>query len=128
MKLMEFCDGIQHIGIPTDRYDETICFYEKIGFDITYETVNEGNKVGFLKFETLVLEVYESADVSPRDGAVDHFAVNCNNIDAAYENAVKEGYEIMEPGIRKLPFWANGIRFFIIAGPNKEKIELCQIL
>ena len=128
MRLMEFCDGIQHIGIPTNRYEETIAFYEKIGFGATYQTVNEGNKVGFLKFESLELEVYESTDISPRDGAVNHFAVNCNDIDATYESAVKEGFEILEPGIRELPFWANGIRFFIIVGPNKEKIEFCQIL
>ncbi|MDD3243533.1 MAG: VOC family protein, partial [Eubacteriales bacterium] len=33
------------------------------------------------------------------------------------------------PGeVKGLPFWANGVRFFTILGPNAEKIEFSQML
>ena len=30
--------------------------------------------------------------------------------------------------IRFLPFWERGVRFFILEGPNGEKVELIQKL
>ena len=31
-------------------------------------------------------------------------------------------------GIEELPFWENGVKFFMIKGPNEERIEFCQKL
>ena len=34
--------GIQHIGIPTDKYSETLDFYKSLGFeDINQEEIKE---------------------------------------------------------------------------------------
>ena len=38
------------------------------------------------------------------------------------------GFTILDEGIRSLPFWDNGIRFFNVLGPNKEVVEFGQIL
>ena len=35
---------------------------------------------------------------------------------------------MLTPGINSLPFWEKGIKFFIIEGPNRERIEFCEIL
>ena len=43
---------------------------------------------------------------------------------------VKDGDEssTTKDTIHFLPFWDNGVRFFTIEGPNKEKIEFSQYL
>ena len=38
------------------------------------------------------------------------------------------GYKLLTDGIQSLDFWENGIQYFIIEGPNKEKLEFCQKL
>ena len=73
MSLKEQINGLQHIGVPARNMEETITFYEKLGFETAFETVNDGNRVVFLKFASLVIEAYESRDCllytspSPRD-------------------------------------------------------------
>ena len=34
---------------PAKDFDETVEFYKTFGFELVYETVNEGNRVGFLR-------------------------------------------------------------------------------
>ena len=38
------------------------------------------------------------------------------------------GYELLDDAVRFLPFWARGVRFFTILGPNGEKVEFSQKL
>lgn len=58
MKLKEQLNGIQHVGIPTNDIEKTIRFYETLGFEVAFQTVNEGadEKIAFLKLNTLVIE------------------------------------------------------------------------
>ena len=63
------------------------------------EEANE--KVAFLKLNTLVVETYENK--------------------AAALNTTADT-------IHFLPFWENGVKFFTIEGPNKEKVEFSQYL
>ena len=35
MEIKDFCTGVQHIGIPTKDIEETIRFYEQLGFTLT---------------------------------------------------------------------------------------------
>ena len=62
MNLREQLNGVQHIGIPTNDIENTIEFYQKLGFEIAFRTVNEeaNEKVVFLKLHTLVIETYEN--------------------------------------------------------------------
>jgi len=39
-----------------------------------------------------------------------------------------EKYTVITDGIEELPFWENGVKFFMIKGPNEERIEFCQKL
>ena len=71
MSLKEQINGLQHIGVPTKNMEETIAFYEKLGFETAFETVNDGDRVVFLKFASLVIETYESKDAAMKSGAVD---------------------------------------------------------
>ena len=104
MDLTTYSTGIQHIGIPTNDIETTIAFYHKLGFETAFETVNEeaNERVAFLKLGTLVIEIYDY--------------INENGLNTTSDT------------IHFLPFWENGVRFFTIEGPNKEKVEFSQFL
>lgn len=130
MQLSQIITGIQHIGIPTNDIEATAAFYKSLGFQCIYDTINEasGEAVCFLRLKNLCMEVYQNGAAALRAGAVDHIAIDVSNIDAAYQAVSDLGCTFFEEGISFLPFWENGIRYFIILGPNQEKIEFCQIL
>ena len=46
MKLQDNATGFQHIGFPTNDLQETIAFYEKLGFRVALHTYNEGSNAG----------------------------------------------------------------------------------
>lgn len=130
MKISEFANGIQHIGLPTNNMDATIAFYEGFGFTNKYETINQkvNERVAFLELKGLVIEAYENRQAAMRSGAIDHIAIDVKDVEGAYRLAQEQGYEIVSDGIEALPFWENGVKFFIILGPNQERIEFNEIL
>lgn len=127
--IKDYLKGIQHIGIPTRHFEETKAFYEKLGFEAVHEPDPEkvGQRIMFLQLQDLVLEFYEDEETR-RDGAINHIAMDCSDIEAAYEEAGKLGLRIVSKGIEALPCWKNGIRFFIFEGPNGERLEIDQKL
>lgn len=127
-KILNTCDGLQHIGIPTGNMEKTCAFYTELGFEKVYETVLHGTQhVVFLRFGNLTLECYEG-ECAGKAGAIDHIAINCTDIEAAYATVKENGYTIVSDGIEELPFWENGVRFFTIEGPDAVKVELNQYL
>lgn len=128
MKVKDFCTGIQHIGIPTNDMVETIRFYESLGFDVTLKTNNNGEVVAFLQLHNLVIETYENKCAAMQVGAIDHIAVDVKNIDSLFELMKAQDYLLLDSQVNSLPFWKNGVKFFTISGPNKEKIEFCEKL
>lgn len=122
--------GIAHIGVPTNDIEATKKFYQTIGFDIILETLNEEamEKVCFLSLGNLTIETYENKQAAMKPGAVDHIAINVEDIDAAYKFINEAGLNNTKDFINFLPFWEQGTKFFTIEGPNKEKIEFSQIL
>lgn len=130
MKLGDYAAGLQHIGLPTNNMDETIGFYQSLGFEKVYETINQkaGERVAFLRLAGLTIEAYENRQAPLRAGAIDHIALDVNDVEGAFALAREQGYEIVSDGIESLDFWDNGVKFFIILGPNKERVEFNQIL
>lgn len=130
MNLQTYTTGIQHIGIPTNDIEKTIEFYKKLGFETALQTINEeaGEKVAFLKLKTLVIETYENKKAKLTNGAIDHVAINVKNIEEVYHYIEENQMNTTNDEIHFLPFWENGVRFFTIEGPNKEKVEFSQYL
>lgn len=134
----ELISGLQHIGLPTNDIEETIAFYEILGFKVVYRTVNPnrqesesqsaGEQVAFLRLGDIIIETYENKQAALTHGAWDHIALNVTDIEAALRLAEEKELDIQEPGIQFLPFWENGVKFFIITGPNREKVEFNQYL
>ena len=128
MSLKEQLNGLQHIGVPTKNIEETIEFYGKLGFEIAFQTVDDGGKVAFLKLGNLVIETYENEDATMKSGAVDHIALDVKDIEKVYELINQEGLNTTQDTVHFLSFWENGVKFFTIEGPNKEKVEFSQYL
>lgn len=130
MNLREQLNGVQHIGIPTNDIEKTIEFYQKLGFEIAFQTVNEeaNEKVVFLKLYTLVIETYENKAAAMQAGAVDHIAIDVKDIEKVYAMINQAGLNSTQDTVHFLPFWENGVKFFTIEGPNKEKVEFSQYL
>ena len=128
MGVKEYCSGLQHIGIPTNNINETVEIYKKLGFEVAYTTRNGDETVTFLRMYDLVIETYENNQAVMKSGAIDHFAINVKNIDSLFEEIKGMGFEMLDKQVNSLPFWENGVKFFTILGPNKEKVEFCEYL
>lgn len=127
---MKTCTGLQHIGIPTNDLDTTVAFYEKLGFETALATMNEATneRVTFLKLKDLVIEVYENGQALLKDGSIDHIALNVEDIEEALAEVKALNIPLLVDEPQFLPFWENGIKYFIAQGPNKERIEFSQYL
>lgn len=130
MDIKNYCTGIQHIGIPTNDIEETIRFYESLGFHVALATMNKkaNEMVAFMQLHNLVIETYENKSAALQNGSIDHIAIDVKNIDSLFEEIKAKGFSLLDMQVRSLPFWDNGVKFFTIVGPNKEKIEFCEKL
>nr|WP_296055154.1 VOC family protein [uncultured Blautia sp.] len=126
--MKDYATGIQHVGIPTKDMDATKKFYEDLGFEAAFETVNDEARVCFLKMYNLVMEVYESEDAAGKIGAIEHVAIDVTDVEQVYKEICDKNMNTLQDEIHFLPFWDNGVRFFTIKGPNEEKIEFSQFL
>lgn len=120
--------GLQHIGIPTKKMSESLNFYHKLGFATAFSMDDGMACVHFLELGNLVIELYGDPDAVNDTGAINHIAINCLDIDEAFKKIKANGLKMLSDSINFLPFWENGVKFFIIEGPNAEKIEYCQYL
>lgn len=122
--------GLQHIGVPTNDLDATVAFYQSLGFEVALSVLNEeaNERVAFLKLGNLVIESYENRHATLCDGAINHIAINVKSIEQAYEFITQKHLNNTQDDIHFLPFWENGVKFFTIEGPNKERIEFSQYL
>jgi catechol 2,3-dioxygenase-like lactoylglutathione lyase family enzyme len=118
--------GLQHIGIPTNDLNLTIDFYQSLGFELAHRTANGDEQVAFLKLGNLMIETYQNFKAARINGAVDHIAINVTDVEEARRIADSMGLEVIEEG--QLPFWENGVKYFTILGPNREKLEFNQYL
>lgn len=127
--MRECLTGLQHIGLPVKDYEAARKFYGDLGFENIYETRQpNGGKVCFYRLGNLEMEIYEADDIPGADGAIQHIALDCLDIDRAFERAKKLGLPIVSDGVEKLDYWDNGIKFFHVRGPAGEKVEFCQKL
>ncbi|AOT69589.1 VOC family protein [Geosporobacter ferrireducens] len=118
-----YTTGLQHIGIPTNCLDTSIKFYMDLGFEPFFKT----DTVIFMKLHSLLIELYESKEVSGKAGAIDHISLNVKDIESVLEYIKSLKFKILDEEIQALPFFEKGVRFFTIEGPNAEKIEFNQI-
>jgi len=122
--------GIQHIGVPTGDMEATAAFFTALGFRETYRTVIKAKNqlVRFFSLKDVVIETYTVPEPSGKSGAIDHFTLNVTDIERVYELVRNAGFTAIEGEICCLPFFDNGVRYFTVEGPDKEKVEFNQKL
>lgn len=143
MEIKDFTTGVQHIGIPTNDIKKTIEFFQLLGFEVAFRTINGPEEVAFLQLHNLVIETYQNHQAKMEYGAIDHIAIDVKNIDALFEEVKAKAIEaekvatekqatslfrMLDTQVNGLSFWEKGVKFFTIEGPNKEKIEFCERL
>ena len=129
MNIKGFTTGVQHIGIPTNDINKTIEFYQALGFETALRTVNGTEEVAFLQLYNLMIETYQNHQAKMEYGAIDHIAIDVKNIEDLFDEIKGAGtFKMLDTQVNGLPFWSNGVKFFTIEGPNKEKIEFCERL
>lgn len=126
--MKQWIRGLQHIGIPTNDLRATVAFYQHLGFEEAYRTLNDGVAVVFLRLGELTIETYENGQATGKAGAVDHIALDVTDAEAALEESKRRGHKILDGGLCSLPFWTNGVKFYKIEGPNGEIVEFSQML
>ncbi|WP_240540795.1 VOC family protein [Bifidobacterium vespertilionis] len=85
----------------------------------------QGGITGWADWHIIPSFTHQALDV----GAINHWALNTPDIEAAWANAHELGLKVKEDEIQSIPtFWDNGIRYFNIYGPNGETLEFCQIV
>ena len=126
MAFSKIATGLQHIGIPTNDLNQTIDYYQSLGFELAHRTANGDEQVAFLKLGDLMIETYQNFKAARINGAVDHIAINVTDVEEARRIADSMSLEVIEEG--QLPFWENGVKYFTILGPNREKLEFNQYL
>ena len=124
-----YLHGIQHVGIPTTDLEGTIDYYKRLGFDVAGIFPNGESRCAFMRFENLTLEIWTVDESAGVTGAINHFALDTDDIEAAFAEAQRLGLDFVEGSIQHIAsFWERGIRYFNVLGPNHETIEFCQIL
>lgn len=120
--------GLQHIGIPTNDMKKTLEFYQSLGFELALDVMNGTERVCFLKLAGVCIETYENGQAVGQAGAINHIALDVDDVYATWDAVTAAGHVPMETEPRFLPFWENGVKFFNILGPNMETVEFSQYL
>ena len=129
----EFVKGLHHVGMPTADMGSTVAFYQSFGAKITYEKKDEYDghpiRVVLMNFGGVLIECYERPVTEKRAGAIEHLAFEVERIEEMYSLCKEKGYRLMEDcaqHIGESTYWPEGARWFIVYGPNEEKIEFCR--
>ena len=129
---------IQHIGIPVRDIKTSEIFYEKLGFKnvmaSTFEYNGGEGLVAMMKQKKMVIELYQLPEKELKkrryriNGAIDHIAFDVDDIDKTFNEIKKASLNIIEDQPSFLSFWEKGCKYFIIIGPDGERLEFNQIL
>ena len=129
--------GWDHLAVRTKDLKESMSFYAELGFSMSgngYLDTDEGRiYIAFMTCKGFTLELIQLVGAAVNDpdtwkcGKIDHIALDVENVQDAFVEARRCGYEVIDFGVKELPLFENGCRFFSIKGPNGEKIEFNQL-
>jgi len=128
--------GFQHLGLPVADLEQSVAFYRGLGLkDMERYSIEENGgvtQVAFLRIGDFWLELYQSAArfarKDDRPGPIDHLTLDVRDVDQAFADAKAAGYRMLDEQPVTLPLRKNGVRFFLIQGPDGERVEFNQLL
>lgn len=136
--------GLAHIGIFTDKYDESLKFYtEVLPFTLVKELYEEkpGDTSGFsplkfaiFKLNDLYIEIMECADKRNGNGikgVFHHIGIRVTDIEAAIAYLIERGVPAdnlpLPPAVNTTLYPGKIFRSRSLTGPNGEHISLYEI-
>ena len=125
--------GLAHIGIPCENLARAVDFYGRLGFaTVAAKNAMNGYNVAMVEKDGCIIELYQSLDDSVflpgGNGSVDHLALRCTGIKELYAEACAQGLMVVTDGIESNDLWApKTCRYFTVLGPNRERVEFCQV-
>ena len=128
MTIRDYTTGIQHLGIPTKNMEASMNFFRELGFELAHSGMNGKNHINFVRLGDFVVELYENDAAAGAYGAIEHVALNVTDIQAVYDLICEKGLNTLNDEIHYLPLWENGVKYFTIEGPDREKVEFSQFL
>ena len=123
--------GVAHVGLPTNDLQKTVEFYKSLGFEVIMQTYNEkaGEKVAFLQIKNYCIETFENGQAAMSDGAYQHVALDVEDIErVCIRKSAMKNTQLLQTESKNCHFGKKGVKFFMIKGPNEERIEFCQKL
>lgn len=130
--------GWNHLAIFVTDLDRARDFYRQFGFEeIAYGEAGEGDatvrvslmdKDGFTLEFVLLPAADHEAIRARKDGIIDHIALDVLDADRAYAELKAAGMEMIEDGPVALPLFENGVKYFMIRGPEGEKVEFNELI
>ena len=114
---------LAHVCFETDDLDRTEAFYQVLGLSRQFEFRNlQGELVGFyLAFDDhSYIEIIKSSKPQ-QEGRIKHFAIEVDDVDAAYQQLVKNNLEVTKKVFAKDYLW-----MISTTDPNGIFIELQQ--
>ncbi|KGT89742.1 VOC family protein [Enterobacter cancerogenus] len=124
--------SLAHIGLRTQNIATARHFYQSLGFEFQRQLdIPEPRGtivIAFLQQQGIVLELYQlpwhTDTRAAQDSGVDHLAWQVEDLVATEEWVKSLGYPLVE-GPCDHPA---GSRYFMIAGPDGERVEFLQPL
>ena len=127
--------GFQHLGVPVSNLEASIRFYERLGFRIEDRSELEESggvtKVAFMEMSGFCIELYQPPEGVPATrnvGPIDHFAFDVRDIDEAFKELSEAGFSMIEEAPVALPLRAKGVKYFMVCGPDGERVEFNEIV
>ena len=120
--------GFHHIGLKYSNLETSLKFYQAIGLKEVVRWGDAGNEIVMLEMNDggrIELLPHGGDDFSP-NGKWIHFAISVDDVDLAYETALKAGaISSREP--RTVPLDSSpekiSIRVAFVKGPDNEELE-----
>lgn len=124
--------GFHHIALKATDFDKSYEFYTKLGFE-PFEAWGEGDGRAqmFDMGDGSILELFAGGKNLAENGLYPHFAMKCDDVEAAYNTAIAAGARPMSPP-KCVPLSSTPKKMTLqcgfVFGPDNEQLEFFKIL
>lgn len=128
--------GWSHLALKAEDISRSVHFYEKLGFqrcaDGYLDTPDGRLIIQFIEYRGFQMELIQVGPALSKrlreqnSGAIDHVAFEVQDVDEAFLWCRRAGFCMETQLIKELSLFEHGVRFFMVAGPDGERIEFCE--
>jgi len=140
MKLSNYINGIDHLGIIVPDIDFAVEYYIcNFGFSLIHkklviDPIDGAINAAFVRLQDMVLELFTPMSIkneiySRKDGILDHFAIDCGNVEKACSCLLGKGLKFHSSTPDGIVDYVNlgcrGVKGVNFIGSFGEVVEVC---